>query len=648
MNFFKTFRSCFLAIAVIAAVLGGCRVADAASNAANQSNQFATIPHQTITKAASMKASAPQNGITVEQAVVCSNFTISSSGELPNGILQRSYRFRIQTSGGVAPIAFSLMKQNFLPPGLKIDSNGWISGLPLEAGKYSFTIMTFDKCLQGSRSAEKQFTITIGEAAGAPMVPEPRGQLQPAGIPSGEGNLVVVDLHLAFEDGKANIVVTKNQKVPKLVAHFRLNGSGMIAGYWVTPQGGKTFFRQQVTAPEAKLPFPAVDSLPTDVAGQHEVRMVLSAPQKGVSGAVARYFVIRETEQTKGYIDGQLVVTVDLKEKDRIAAGLGAKYGLRLLESHELLSLAYAILVFEADGDIVELVPKIELEAGVVLAQPNHIFNTLSEPNGSLQDLSRQLHFSRIHDISKGRGVTVAIIDTGVDVAHEDLKANIQGAENFLAEESYRAEIHGTAVAGIIAAGINETGITGVAPEAKILALRACKQVSATHPQGQGNSVSITRAIDTALMEDAGVVNMSFGSGTPDRLIIKLIEKGASKGVLFVAPVGNREDLSEPTFPASFERVIAVGGVKKNGLKYPNRDLAGAASVCAPCENIFTTIPQDGYNFLSGTSVSAAVVSGVLALALEKNPFLHKKDIPVMCGDICLWAESLMGISVCE
>jgi hypothetical protein len=106
MNFFRTLRTCFLAIAVIAIVLSGCRVADAASNAANQSNQ---IPHQTITKAvpaASMKAPAPQNGITVEQTTVCSNFAISSSGELPNGILQKSYRFRIQTSGGVAPVVF--------------------------------------------------------------------------------------------------------------------------------------------------------------------------------------------------------------------------------------------------------------------------------------------------------------------------------------------------------------------------------------------------------------------------------------------------------------------------------------------------------------------------------------------------------------
>jgi minor extracellular protease Epr len=187
-----------------------------------------------------------------------------------------------------------------------------------------------------------------------------------------------------------------------------------------------------------------------------------------------------------------------------------------------------------------------------------------------------------------------------------------------------------------------------VAPEAKILALRACKQVSETDPQGRGNSVSIARAIDAAVGQKVGIVNMSFGAGTPDRLIARLIASGACRGILFVAPVGNREDLSAPTFPASFEKVIAVGGVKENGEAFPSQALADAAAVCAPCEHLFTTIPGNRYNFLDGTSISTAVVSGVLALALEKHRILRKEDLPPTCGDIRLWAEALLGISLSE
>lgn len=651
MSTIRTHKPWFAAAVFFVLVLGFFPVTFGASNVAGNNGKNATSEKKiTILPgpAISQKVIVPQQGITVEQATVCSNFTISSSGKLSNGVLHKAYRFQIQTSGGVAPVAYSLMKQNFLPPGLKIDSNGWISGIPRESGKYSFTITAFDRCPQGSRSVEKRFSMAIIEkAVYTPMAPETRGQLQTADIPSGKSRLVVTDLQLSFRDGKANTVVTRNQKVPELVARFRLNGSGMIAGYWATPQGKKFFFRQQVAAPEAKLLFPATDSLLTVDAGQHEIRMVLSSSQKGVSSAVARYFVIRETGQTKGYIDGQLVVTVDLKEKDRIANRLSAKYRLRLIESHELKSLSYGILLFETDGDIVALSGEIESEAGVVLAQSNHIFRTMSEPKEKLQDLSRHLQFSKVHDISQGRGVTVAVIDTGVDVTHEDLHANIQDHENFISGETYRGEIHGTAVAGTIAAGINDTGITGVAPQARILALRACTQVSETRPQGQGNSVSITRAIDFAVKNKANIVNMSFGSRQSDRLIAKLIEAGVQRGVLFVAPVGNRRDLSEPNFPASCEAVIAVGGMQKDGEAFPNGNLV-AACVCAPCENVFTTIPQNGYNFLSGTSISAAVVSGVLALTLEKKPTLRSRDIPRVCGDVCLWTATLMGISLCQ
>jgi subtilisin family serine protease len=235
-----------------------------------------------------------------------------------------------------------------------------------------------------------------------------------------------------------------------------------------------------------------------------------------------------------------------------------------------------------------------------------------------------------------------------VDIHHEDLQVNIREARNFIPEEPYRAEIHGTAVAGIIGAAVNDTGIAGLAPEAQIVALRACRQLSETTPQGQGHSVSISRAIDAALADKVGIVNMSFGARVPDRLITTLIETGSRQGILFVAPVGNREDLSVPTFPASCASVIAVGGLKENGEPFPNPTLSAAATVCAPCAHLFTTIPGNRYNFLDGTSISAGIVSGLLALAREKRHDLQKEDLPTGCGAIRQWTEALLGISLDE
>jgi subtilisin len=187
-----------------------------------------------------------------------------------------------------------------------------------------------------------------------------------------------------------------------------------------------------------------------------------------------------------------------------------------------------------------------------------------------------------------------------------------------------------------------------VAPEAKILAFRACRQIAENDPRGRGNTVSVTRAVDAALNRKAGIVNMSIGAAAADRLIALLIAEGARRGMWFVAPVGNREDLAAPTFPASCEAVVGVGGVKENGGPFPNRAVAGAATACAPCENLLTTIPGNRYNFLDGASLSAAVVSGVLALAMEKGPVPRKEEWPSECGDIRRWTEAVLGIPSSE
>ncbi len=354
-------------------------------------------------------------------------------------------------------------------------------------------------------------------------------------------------------------------------------------------------------------------------------------------------------KEIASHLPGQIVmVTRDSRRGAALIQHIEDKYSLHLLETFDIKSLGLKVTVFQAGEDIFGLINAIAKEEGVVLVQPNHIFRTQQEPLSRMQNIYRILNLRRLHEYFRGRGVMVAVIDTGVDTGHRDLRERISASVNLLKDHPYRPEIHGTAVAGIIGAGINGFGIVGVAPEAEILALRACRQVSELQPEGECYTTSITKAIDTAISRKSRIVNMSFGSTVPDELLSRLIEEGAKKGVLFVAPVGNMPDQRGLSFPASHPDVIAVGGIDDRGSPFPNPEIASKAVVSAPATNVFTTIPGNRHNFLSGTSMASATVTGILALAAGKDRSMDRHNLPSFNGDICKWQERLLEVSVCE
>jgi subtilisin family serine protease len=235
-----------------------------------------------------------------------------------------------------------------------------------------------------------------------------------------------------------------------------------------------------------------------------------------------------------------------------------------------------------------------------------------------------------------------------VDIHHQDLSERVIKHVNLVKHDQYRGEIHGTAMAGVVLASINQFGIAGVAPQADLIALRACRQVSENHPEGRCTTTSVSKALDMAITQKAQIVNMSFGASVPDFLLIQLFNEGAKRNVLFVASVGNQQDTTKISFPASHPQVISVAGVDGRGNGYPNAALASAARVCAPAKEVLTTLPGDRFNIMSGTSISAAVVSGILTLAKEKNRKLSIRTLPDYNGDLCLWQQALLNLPVCK
>ncbi len=152
----------------------------------------------------------------------------------------------------------------------------------------------------------------------------------------------------------------------------------------------------------------------------------------------------------------------------------------------------------------------------------------------------------------------------------------------------------------------------------------------------------MVQAIDMALDSNVHIINMSLGADIEDQLLSRMINAGVKKGVLFVAPVGNQPDAQKICFPASHPKVVAVAGKNEDGTMFPSVAIAAKANVYGPCQNVFSTMPENNHNFLTGTSLSSAIVSGILALSREKGKTIGIEDLPDVDGDLDKWTEDLL------
>ncbi|USX29388.1 S8 family serine peptidase [Oxalobacteraceae bacterium OTU3CINTB1] len=245
-----------------------------------------------------------------------------------------------------------------------------------------------------------------------------------------------------------------------------------------------------------------------------------------------------------------------------------------------------------------------------------------------VQPAARYWHVSDLHRYTTGREVRVAVIDSGIDGSHPDLQGQLAVNANFVDNGEPPPEIHGTAVAGIIAARSGNGGILGVAPKARLMGLRACWQLP--NQSTRCNSFTLSKALNYAILNGAKVINLSL-SGPPDRLLDRLLDVALQRGIGVVGAVDAQA--SAPTFPASHRGVLAVASqpsVKVSGNFAPvsaaalMEQTAAAAGLerplFAPGNDVPTTAPGARWSFVSGSSYAAAHVSGMLALLGELQP----------------------------
>lgn len=318
-------------------------------------------------------------------------------------------------------------------------------------------------------------------------------------------------------------------------------------------------------------------------------------------------------------------------------------YRFEVVDEFNLDSIVRSVLIVRSDLDSNSLLNKLRSIKGVLIAQPDFIYRSLDdgvEPMQNMQVVARTLNLEAIHAKKTGAQRVIAVIDSGVERRHGDLqKADIRTV-NLMRDDAYRGEIHGTAVAGIIAAQRNGVGIIGLAPDSRLIAYRACRQLRSDRPAAECFSHSVAKGIDQAIRDKVELVNISFGTPAGDPLIGNLLDTGRRMSVVFVAAAGNDPHQQNMWFPASYPGVISVAG-RDEGQDFPNPAIAAAARVTAPAEQIFTTVTGGRLNFLNGTSMSAAIVTGVLALAPPGRESLPRGE------GFCDWVNRVLGAGSC-
>jgi len=265
---------------------------------------------------------------------------------------------------------------------------------------------------------------------------------------------------------------------------------------------------------------------------------------------------------------------------------------------------------------VAALAQALEQDARIAATQPNFVYRLAESPApnslSGTQYAVLQMHLLEAHRVATGLGVSVAVIDSGIDSTNPELAGSIADAFDAI-EGAARPHKHGTAVAGIIG---SHARLLGVAPNAKLLAIRAFASEGG-RIGADGTTDHIVRSVEWAHQRGARVVNMSF-TGPRDPLLSRELRAGKEKGIVFVAAAGNEG----PNPAAADDSVIAVTASDATDNLYPAANRGPHVCLAAPGVDVRVAGPSGTYEFGSGTSMAAAHVSGAVALMLQSRPDL--------------------------
>lgn len=233
---------------------------------------------------------------------------------------------------------------------------------------------------------------------------------------------------------------------------------------------------------------------------------------------------------------------------------------------------------------------------------------------------------------SRGRGINVAVLDTGIDWNHPDLRPNVRAAVSFVPNQSAMdGNGHGTHCAGTIGAVINGAGVVGVAPEVSLHGVKVLAN------NGSGQYSWIIAGINWAIQNRMQIVSMSLGGSAAPSALEAICNAAFNAGLLLIAAAGNAGPPTggQPTsvgFPGRYRNVIAVSAIDANNVIAPFSSRGPEVEICAPGVQVLSTIPGGGYAPMSGTSMACPHVAGAAAVVWGAHRFATNRQIWDLLG----------------
>ncbi|EGQ26844.1 subtilisin DY [Sporosarcina newyorkensis 2681] len=301
-------------------------------------------------------------------------------------------------------------------------------------------------------------------------------------------------------------------------------------------------------------------------------------------------------------------------------------------EQVETVTSSVELLSFPNEMDLMQAAEQLEENPFIVAVEPNHersvsVTNDVFYTN---QWWLPHVHAEQLWPLAakQKKQAVVAVIDSGIDTTHEDLVGRIApGGFNFIDQTQNIQDVngHGTSVAGIIAANSNNRkGIAGVTGSYGVSIL----PLKTVHDDGKSTVADNLKAIDYAIQKGADVINISQGGTSPSTIEQDAIRRAVRAGIPIVASAGNDALKGNPTmYPAAYDEVISVGSVNQRNRRSDFSNYNNQVDIVAPGEQIYTTGISNHYVIANGTSFSAPIVAGTVAMMKAIVPELSVKEI---------------------
>lgn len=338
------------------------------------------------------------------------------------------------------------------------------------------------------------------------------------------------------------------------------------------------------------------------------------------------------------YVPGQVVVQFRQRQHPAAIQQFAAQNGLQALRVSPMGSVLFRSVNQAIPAQSV--MQRLRANPMVEYSHPNALYRrnfTINDPRSSEQTGLAIIGSAKAWDITMGDPrVVISVIDSGADLQHPDLQANLVPGYNVLSQGQTPPQDdngHGTHASGIAAAvGDNNAGVSGACPRCKIM------PVKALDAEGSGTGFDVAVGVIWAVDNGASIINMSLGGEESDPTLERAVKYALARNVAVVVAAGN-SNTDKPMYPAALPGVISVGSVTMSRQRSDFSNYGSWVSVMAPGSGILSTMPTSSvfmttnegyhneYDVMDGTSMAAPMVAGVIGLMKSRHPNLTPAQI---------------------